>query len=598
MTTNYKSFKMKNSTKNTLKLLMVVFYCAFFISCEEEDTFENESFSSSEFRILKITTDDDVIEDGASLPAFGLSIEIVFNAPVDQSALSNGLSVSNGASFSGTYDETGSILTLSFDPLEYQSEYQITLSEGIYGTSGERLSGDFVLGFRTNPFEPPGVALSIGSNAIGEGEGATVTASLESSTTEEVTINLTFGGTAIIGEDYTTDSQTITINSGETSGSINLSVIDDDLVEGQEFFEISIVSVINGKDNGQVLRVNILDNDLALELELKGVLALEWSTSGTNGGKALHLKAVEDIIDLSNYAIGVANNGDGSDSIEYRFPAIAVSAGDDILLAREDATLTSYFGGCMGEFEHVIQTDEMNQNGNDAIELFSGTTVIETYGDINVDGTGQEWEYTGTWAYKLAGEWIYGGLSCAANSSSTQDSNCIYPICSSAIFFKGAMEIETDGGLRIRAYHFEALRNVSDASAYKVDIYNNGNTTIFRTVQLPAEPAVEGENILVVRDLDIDNVQPYFTSCTSRFTLYESPDVTSNGDDALVFLENDVPLDTLGEVGVDGTGLSWDYANSFGYRDIPGAVFMFPGAECTNTASSNDDASCFYPFCE
>ncbi|MEQ9200939.1 MAG: hypothetical protein RLO09_00030 [Cyclobacteriaceae bacterium] len=164
-------------------------------------------------------------------------------------------------------------------------------------------------------------------------------------------------------------------------------------------------------------------------LELKGILALEWTTSGTNGGKAIHLRAKEDISDLSVYAIGVANNGGGTDSIEYRFPVMSVSAGDDILLAREDATLSTYFTSCASEFEHVIQSDAMNQNGDDAIELFGNTTVIETYGDVTVDGTGEVWEYAGSWAYKNSGVWTYGGVDCALTSTTSEDSSCPYPLC-------------------------------------------------------------------------------------------------------------------------------------------------------------------------
>lgn len=165
------------------------------------------------------------------------------------------------------------------------------------------------------------------------------------------------------------------------------------------------------------------------DLELKGIMALSWTTSGTNGGKAVHLRAKADIADLSVYALGVANNGGGTDSIEYRFPVMSVSAGDDILLAREDSTLSAYFASCASEFEHVIQSEAMNQNGDDAIELYGDTTVIETYGDVNVDGTGEVWEYSGSWAYKENDTWTYGGIDCAANSTTMENSPCPYPLC-------------------------------------------------------------------------------------------------------------------------------------------------------------------------
>ena len=42
-----------------------------------------------------------------------------------------------------------------------------------------------------------------------------------------------------------------------------------------------------------------------------------------------------------------------------------------------------------------------NINGDDAIELFKNAAVIDVFGDINVDGTGQPWEYKDGWAYRV-----------------------------------------------------------------------------------------------------------------------------------------------------------------------------------------------------
>ncbi len=51
-----------------------------------------------------------------------------------------------------------------------------------------------------------------------------------------------------------------------------------------------------------------------------------------------------DIADLSLYGIGVANNGEGTDGIEYTFPAVSVSAGDHIMVARNPADMAAYLG--------------------------------------------------------------------------------------------------------------------------------------------------------------------------------------------------------------------------------------------------------------
>ncbi len=40
----------------------------------------------------------------------------------------------------------------------------------------------------------------------------------------------------------------------------------------------------------------------------------------------------------------------------------------------------------------------MSINGDDAIELFKNGVVIDLFGDINTDGTGEVWDYEDGWA--------------------------------------------------------------------------------------------------------------------------------------------------------------------------------------------------------
>ena len=174
-------------------------------------------------------------------------------------------------------------------------------------------------------------------------------------------------------------------------------------------------------------------------LQLQGIIDFDLVSAGYTG-KALHLKANSNISDLSNYGIGVANNGNGGDGQEYSFPSISVQAGDHILLARDTIAMATYFNSCFSQFDHVLAaTNAISQNGNDAIELFKDSIVIETFGDINVDGTGLAWEYLDSWAFKdpsggvtfSGGNWIFGGVECTIGSLTTQSSSCPYPSCSS-----------------------------------------------------------------------------------------------------------------------------------------------------------------------
>ena len=77
------------------------------------------------------------------------------------------------------------------------------------------------------------------------------------------------------------------------------------------------------------------------DLSLQGIIDFTVP-SGGNDGKAIHVIANADIANLSLYGIGVANNGGGTDGQEYTFPAVSVSAGDNILIARTPSAIASY----------------------------------------------------------------------------------------------------------------------------------------------------------------------------------------------------------------------------------------------------------------
>jgi hypothetical protein len=114
--------------------------------------------------------------------------------------------------------------------------------------------------------------------------------------------------------------------------------------------------------------------------------------------KAIEIFVPADITDLSVYGLGVANNGGGSDGEEFTFPADAPSAGSFLYVASDATQFTNWFG-----FAPDYTSGAAIVNGDDAIELFRNGAVIDMFGDINVDGSGQPWEYLDGWAYRLDG---------------------------------------------------------------------------------------------------------------------------------------------------------------------------------------------------
>ncbi|MGK0317003.1 MAG: hypothetical protein ACI86M_003242, partial [Saprospiraceae bacterium] len=111
--------------------------------------------------------------------------------------------------------------------------------------------------------------------------------------------------------------------------------------------------------------------------------------------KAIEFYAIDDIPDLSAYAFGSANNGNGGGIIEYIFPADAIEGGTFFYLAANQTGFNMFFG-----FDPEYTSNAANINGDDALELFFNGAVIDVFGDINMDGSGQAWDHVNGWAYR------------------------------------------------------------------------------------------------------------------------------------------------------------------------------------------------------
>lgn len=168
----------------------------------------------------------------------------------------------------------------------------------------------------------------------------------------------------------------------------------------------------------------------AQDLVLKGIIDFTVPEGGSNG-KALHLQAVNAIADLSLYGIGIANNGGGTDGVEFTFPAISANAGDHIFLPRSIAAMTAYFES-LNHFQIVIEDGIATQNGDDAVELFFNGEVIEIFGDIDCQpATADDCpgfpNYEDAWAYKETDTWVFADAQCTDDSTTSASSNCPYP---------------------------------------------------------------------------------------------------------------------------------------------------------------------------
>lgn len=590
----------------TIKHLLVTVivtsvFVMLFSSCEDDD--QSNTLDDGKLRVLTSTINNLKLIDGVEDVPTDLFVEIVFSHALNKEQIASALSLTtqNGetVNYSFTFVESNSTLVITSDEeLEYLNSYHIELPSGAYGIDGETIEENISINFTTESFTLPVVTLSSDVIELKENsETAEITASLDKTTESDVTINLAFDGSATLSEDYTVSSESIFISAGELTGKTEITTKLDDENDDNETIQVSIDSIENANENGtQEISINVLQ-ELA-PIILKGVMAMTWDGSGTNDGKAVHIKANEDITDLSLYSLGVANNGGGTDGIEYTFPAISVNAGDDILVARSPNSISTYFGGCSTEFEYILESNNsISQNGDDAIELYSGETKIETYGDENVNGTGEVWEYKGSWAYKIGREWTYGGVDCTIGSSTAEESSCTYPICKEPLQLKGVMALlwdgsGTNGG---KAIHLKAIKDISDLSIYGTGVANNGGGTDGLEFTFPAIAVEEGDDILLAREPE--TLTSYFDTCVNEFehVIASNNSVSQNGDDAIELFRDGNLIETYGDPDVDGTGELWEYKGAWAFKS--NGNWSTGILDCAAGSTSTLNSECPYPVC-
>ncbi len=150
--------------------------------------------------------------------------------------------------------------------------------------------------------------------------------------------------------------------------------------------------------------------------------------------KAIELCVLNDVPDLSIYGVGSANNGGGSDGEEFTFPAGSASAGTFLYVAFEASGFADFFG-----FAPTYTDNTASINGDDAIELFMSGTVADVFGDIDVDGSGEPWEYLDGWAYRndgtgpdgntfVIGNWFFSGPDALDGAASNGAAAVPFPI--------------------------------------------------------------------------------------------------------------------------------------------------------------------------
>ncbi len=162
--------------------------------------------------------------------------------------------------------------------------------------------------------EGPSVTLGISGSPLAENGGiATVTATLSATSPVNVTVNLSYSGTATNTNDYTRSGTSITVLAGNLTGTATITGVDDALDENDETVIVDIDSVMNGSESGtQQVTATITDDDAAPTVSL----GLSGSPLAENGGVAT-VTATLSAASSKTVTINLAYSGTATNTTDY-----------------------------------------------------------------------------------------------------------------------------------------------------------------------------------------------------------------------------------------------------------------------------------------
>lgn len=340
-----------------------------------------------------------------------------------------------------------------------------------------------------------------------------------------------------------------------------------------------------------------------------GDLVIAGVVDGSLSGglpKAIEVYVANDIDDLSQCGFGSANNGGGSDGQEFTFDSVNASAGSYIYIATEETQFTNFFG-----FAPDYTSNAAAINGDDAIELFCNDDVIDVFGDIDTDGTGEDWEYQDGWAARVAGSsadgstfaienWSFSGINALDNVDTNDAAETPYPLASyyveEQLVIAGVFDGPLSGGTP-KFVEFYAVSNIADLSIFGFGSANNGGGSDGQEYTFSGS-AQAGDYLYIATD----------TEGFTEFMGFAPDDTTNavaiNGDDAIELFKDGEVADVFGDINTDGSGEDWEYLDGWAYRlsdtGPDGSTFVidswtFSGINAMDGESSNATAEIPFP---
>ena len=221
----------------------------------------------------------------------------------------------------------------------------------------------------------PTVQLSASGSSVAEnGSDIILTATLSTSTYQDVVVSLSGSGSATSGSDYS--FQTITISAGNTTGTSSFVPIEDSLYEGVTETAVVAIGTVSGggaTENGtQSVSIAITESDSAPTVTLASS-----ASSVLEGGSALTLTATLSVATTSAVTVAINTSGSAVEGTDYStISDITIAAGSTSGTASFTVTDDSVYEG-----SEAATVSIGTVTGSSASAAGSGTSVSITLSD-------------------------------------------------------------------------------------------------------------------------------------------------------------------------------------------------------------------------
>jgi len=279
----------------------------------------------------------------------------------------------------------------------------------------------------------PALTLTSSSNELSENQGMiTITASLNSELDQEIAIPISFSGTATLNEDYlssgfnSVSGVELIIPSGDSSGSLTISSIQDENIEDIETIIITVESQDELIVISSSITISILDDDS--DSDGDGIndsdddCPNEAGLPEYNGCSQPLLIINEVLYDPSNQGLDGDANGDGqyvhdddefiefvnlggtldisgytisdADAIRHTFPAGTIIQSNGVLVLFGGGTPTGDFGGANVQVANGFENRLNLNNSGDVATLHNANGEVVLTFDIEPFSNNPNESYT------------------------------------------------------------------------------------------------------------------------------------------------------------------------------------------------------------